>query len=413
MVRRVLLVAFQYPPMTGTSGIQRALRFSQYLTDFGWEPMVLTAHPRAYENTSDDQCDDIPPGIVVKRTFALDAARHLSVGGRYPGVLARPDRWISWWPSAVACGLQLIRRLRPCAIWSTFPIPTAHRIGLSLQRRSGLPWFADFRDVMTEKGYPADPVVWRVWRKLEQETITRSTRAIFTTPGAAEMYRQRYTACPAQRFVTIENGYDEKLFDQIDTKIDSAARRDSRGPFVLLHSGVIYPSERDPTQFFRALRELMDEGTLAGQLRIVLRATGHDSHIGALIERFRLQGTVELAPAIPYRDSLREMLTADGLLLLQARNCDRQIPAKLYEYLRSGRPILALASGDTENAVRSAGIDTVAPLDSVVEIKWVITRYIRLLAERRAPTASPEARARHGRRHKALELANMLDAVCA
>ena len=103
--------------MTGTSGIQRALRFSQYLPEFGWEPIVLTARPCAYERTSDDQVADIPSHIHVERAFALDAARHLSVFGAYPRLLADPDRWMSWWLGGVPSGMRLAarnaRRRRP------------------------------------------------------------------------------------------------------------------------------------------------------------------------------------------------------------------------------------------------------------------------------------------------------------
>src|SRR4051794_35891220 len=84
-VKRVLMVAFHFPPSAGSSGIQRTLRFVQHLPALGWEPVVLTAHPRAHERTSNDLMDEVPSGVKVVRAFALDAARHLSIRGRYPG----------------------------------------------------------------------------------------------------------------------------------------------------------------------------------------------------------------------------------------------------------------------------------------------------------------------------------------
>ena len=83
-MKRVLLIAFHFPPVQGSSGVQRTLRFARYLPDFGWEPIVLTAHPRAYAETSDDQLKDIPPGVRVIRAPAWDSSRHLSIAGRYP-----------------------------------------------------------------------------------------------------------------------------------------------------------------------------------------------------------------------------------------------------------------------------------------------------------------------------------------
>ena len=81
-MKKVLMIAYHFPPLAGSSGIQRTLRF----------PLVLTADPRAYERTSDDLLDEVPSGLVVERAFALDTARQLSVRGRYLGWLARPDR---------------------------------------------------------------------------------------------------------------------------------------------------------------------------------------------------------------------------------------------------------------------------------------------------------------------------------
>jgi hypothetical protein len=104
MVKRVLMIAFHYPPMRGSSGIQRALKFSQYLPEFGWQPLVLTVNPRAYESVSHDQMCEVSDHVRVARAFALDTARHLSLRGRYPGLLALPDRWISWWLGAVPRG---------------------------------------------------------------------------------------------------------------------------------------------------------------------------------------------------------------------------------------------------------------------------------------------------------------------
>ncbi len=91
----VLMVAFQFPPFAGSSAVQRTLRFVQQLPPHGWQPIVLSAHPMAYEHTSDDLLAEVPPHVPVQRAYALDVARHLAWRGRYPGVWARPDRWAS------------------------------------------------------------------------------------------------------------------------------------------------------------------------------------------------------------------------------------------------------------------------------------------------------------------------------
>jgi len=95
-MKRVLMIAYHYPPLRGSSGIQRTLAFSRYLREYGWQAIVLTAHPRAYPETGEDQLGDVPVDVPVYRAFALDASRHLSVRGAYPKLIALPDRWSSW-----------------------------------------------------------------------------------------------------------------------------------------------------------------------------------------------------------------------------------------------------------------------------------------------------------------------------
>eukprot|EP01034_Spumella_vulgaris_P042863 gene42863-53182_t len=198
--------------MRGSSGIQRTLKFSQYLPQSGWGPVMLSAHPRAYANPGDDQMGDIPSSVPVTRAFALDTARHLAIGGRYAGFMALPDRWASWCLGAIPAGWRLIRRHRPAVIWSTYPIASAHLIGLVLRRLTGLPWVADLRDPMTDVSYPSAPRTRRVFQWIERKTIEHCTVAVCTTPGAIKTYETRFPSIPRERFRLIENAYDEENF---------------------------------------------------------------------------------------------------------------------------------------------------------------------------------------------------------
>lgn len=79
--------------------MQRALKVVRYLREDGWRPVVLTADPRAYASTHSNQLSEIPDDVPVHRAFAIDTSRHLSFRGKYPGCLAWPDPWVSWWPA--------------------------------------------------------------------------------------------------------------------------------------------------------------------------------------------------------------------------------------------------------------------------------------------------------------------------
>jgi glycosyltransferase involved in cell wall biosynthesis len=368
------MVAYHFPPLAGSSGIQRTLRFVQHLPALGWQPLVLGASPRAFVKTSNDLMADVPAGTVVRRPFALDTARHLQFGGRYLGWMARPDRWVSWKFAGVHEGLKLIREFRPDVIWSTYPIATAHVIASALHRKTGIPWIADFRDPMAQDGYPADPLTHKSYCDIEAEAAAHARYCVFTTPGAARIYQQRYPAA-ADRMVVLENGYDEESFASLP-----AAAPAGPGPMVLLHSGIIYPWERDPSQFFAALALLKQQGVLTPQdLQVRFRASVHDDLLRSLASKHGAQDFIELRPAVPYREALAEMQSVSALLVMQGSSCNEQIPAKIYEYLRAGKPVLGLTdpAGDTAGVLRQAGLHDIARLDSVDEIAALLPAFVR------------------------------------
>lgn len=408
----VLMVAFHFPPLAGSSGIQRTLRFVQQLPRFGWQPLVLSAHPRAYEQTSTDLVSDIPAGTVVERAFALDTARHLAVRGRYIAALARPDRWITWKFDAVRAGLRMIERYRPAAIWSTYPIATAHVIGAELQRRSGLPWLADFRDPMAQDGYPADPKTWQSFKAIEQRAIEAARWSLFTTPSAVRAYRARYPAAAA-RIVQLENGFDEDSFVAAEASL-GAPQPLNPGAVTLLHSGIVYPSERDPTQLIAALGRMRQQGHIAPQsLRLRFRAAVHDDLLRRLAAQHGVADLVQTLPPLPYREALAEMLRADALLVMQGDNCNEQVPAKVYEYLRAKRPILCLAdpAGDTAAVMREAGVDAIARLESGEAIEAALPLFVQAVASGSAALASADAVQRASREQRSAALAGLLHSV--
>ena len=402
------MVAFHFPPVAGSSGMQRTLRFAAHLPSFGWQPTVLTAHPRAYERTSQDLMSEVGADVAVERAFALDARRHLSARGRYPWWIASPDRWASWrWGAALSAG-RLMRRRRPDVLWSTYPIATAHVIGADLHRRFGIPWIADFRDPMAQDGYPADPRIWRAFEAIERRTVQMARWSVFATPGAARVYENRYPHF-AHKIRVVPNGYDEASFAALE---GLAPEPLTPGAITLVHSGIVYPSERDPTCLFQALGRLVSVGKFGqGRLKVRFRASGNDAMLDELVRRYGLQSLVEVLPPIDYRGALAEMLRADGLLILQAANCNEQIPAKLYEYLRAGRPLLALTdpSGDTAAAVRAAGIGAIARLDSPDEIAVALEHFVEAIRQGRAVLPETTAVARLERREQARDLARLLD----
>ncbi len=407
--RRILMVAFHYPPCTGGSGIHRTLKFSRYLPSLGWDPAMLSAHPRAFAQTGQERLGEIPASVPVMRAFALDTGRHLSIKGRHLRWLGLPDRWATWWIGAVPCGLSMVRRHRPDALWSTYPIATAHLIGLTLHRFTGIPWVADFRDSMTEDGYPREPWMRRTYLWIERQTVRHAARLIFTTGSTRAMYLQRYPNLSPARCLVIQNGFDEEDFAQV--RLSPVTPLPTTKPLRLVHAGVIYPDDRDPLPFFRALSKLKKERAVSAKsLRIDLRATGSEEYYQRALTELGIEDVISLLPGIPYAQALQECADADGLLLLQAASCNHQIPAKAYEYLRLGKPILALTpeKGDTAKLLLNAGGTTIADLASTEDLYRTVPRFLSAVRAGTHPVADPLHVRRYSRECQAQELAQCL-----
>ena len=405
---RVLIVAYHFPPQAGSSGLLRSLKFCRYLPEFGWLPTVLTINPRAYERTDGSQMAEIPTDIDVIRAFGLDSQRHLSLGGRYLRSSALPDRWVAWLAGAIPAGLNSIRKNNIDIIFTTYPIATAVLIGYFLHVLSGKPWIVDFRDSMTEEGYPEDPLTRRIYQWIERKAIRHGSRFIFTAPAAVRMYLERYPALSPDQCLLLPNGYDEPDFEGL------VPRHAVHDRVRLLHFGLIYPWERDPSSFFRALARLKAEGQISPEtLSIDLRACGADARFQKDIEDLGIQDLVHFLPALPYHASLKDAAEADCLLLLQAACCDHQIPAKAYEYLRLSKPILALTThtGDTAGLLNEAGGATIVDIADENAICSVLPSFFHSVRSGTHPL--PRAGNAYSRRSQARRLAECMNGAMA
>jgi len=227
-----------------------------------------------------------------------------------------------------------------------------------------------------------------------------------------QMYRQRYPGVPQSAWQVIQNGYDEENFSQVEADLDCG--NSPEGKIVLVHSGLLYPSERDPTCFFQALSELKSEGRIdSDSLCIKLRASGHDDVFQPMLRQYNIEDIVSLEPPVNYGAALEEMLCVDGLLIFQASNCNHQIPAKIYEYIRAKKPVFAMTDplGDTAAVLQSAGIRAICPLDSTPAIKAGLMEYIDQVKSRQGGVASDDIIPAYSREHRASELAKILDSI--
>ena len=353
-------MAFHYPPEASSSGVLRTLKYSRYLNDFGWRVTVISPQEDAYEVVDQELVRQIPSTTRVIRTNYLNTKRHLSFRGIHPALFALPDRWVGWLPWGVAAGKDLFRKDPYQLIYSTSPHATAHLIAWRLARATGLRWVSDFRDPWVEDppepGAPAGFVYTRLNTWLERQVIMRSDKVIASTGELRDLLRERYAQQPAEKFQAILNGYDEADFEGLPTP-----HQTSGNCMVILHAGSINASFRDPRPLLRALARAAALGTIdLSKIRIRFLGGGafsESAELRSTVSQLKLTEVVEFVGRVPYSEALMALAEADLLLLLQASpDTTGLVPAKLYEYLRSGKPVLALVhKGATGEVLRETG----------------------------------------------------------
>jgi glycosyltransferase involved in cell wall biosynthesis len=404
---KILYVAFHFPPIQGSTGTIRTIAFTKFLAQAGWDIRVLTMRPEAYEDVAVENEALIPANVGVERAFGFDARTKVSVAGRYPGVLALPDRWQSWIFGGYRLGRRILRSWKPDVIVSTYPIPSAHAIGYLLSRRFHIPWVAEFRDPMLQDDYPSSALERIAYRYIERLVFKHAGKIIVTTPGCREMYMNRFSNRLDADVILIPNGYDPDFF----IKLPQPNRPKPSEHLTLLHSGLLYPDDRNPSSFFRAVRSLKESGDLDdAQVEFRLRASGNEEQYAKIITSLHIGTLVKLLPRVPYAEAVEEIRSADALMLFQGASCNNQIPAKLYEYMYAGKPILAFADpvGDTGRLLQSVGVTSIAPLEDERQIASLLRKFLKELRSGNAYTVPEQIAETFSRRHLAQKLGEVL-----
>ena len=410
--RRVLMVAFHYPP-AHAPGALRTLKFTKWLGEHGWTPSVLTAPPARAGSRDDALLEQVPATLHVHRAGCFDAKATFAIHGKYPGFLEIPDRYLSWLPPAVWKGVRIVRAERITALFSTSPIPTAHLIAGIIHRITGVPWVAELRDPWSAAPNPGR-ARQAIARQLERTVVRRAGGIVTTTALLASQLATLHGAVVRRKINVIPNGYDEDDF------ADLGACPPTEPSFRLIHAGHLYDNARRPTALLQALRACLDAETLPSGTTLDFIGDGErnaSSVVAREVEHLRLTGTVRFGARIGYRAALAAMMSSSALVLLQGGSATfTQVPAKAFEYLRSGRPVLVLApaGSSTDEVVRRfpavwrADMDDVAAIAAALVLIYDQWASGLRVVDRRGPQL-----ARYERRQTTRELAQVLDAVVA
>jgi hypothetical protein len=342
--KKILLITYHFPP-SAASGTFRLLGFARHLPTFGWRPLVVAPPTLPWEPIDPQLVKQVPAEAIVQHVpYPIGAPKLLRV-------LAQNAIWL---PRAWAACKRLIQEQRPDVILTSGPPHCVHVLGHYLKRSTGLPWVADFRDPWISEGKSKKLGLMQRWAlRWERSVFQNADLILANAPNACRMFQETYPNS-RDKVVTLTNGFDPLAGQEF---LPALANRKVYPTTVrLLHAGEIYAG-RDPQPLFEALADLntATESVVPYRLQILGR---NESDLDALLRQNGWADFVEVQGQRTYQESLEAMGNADLLVLFDSPGRTMGVPAKLYEYFRAGRPILALAepNGDVATILRESGV---------------------------------------------------------
>jgi len=413
-MKRVLVLAYFFPPLGG-GGCQRTLKLVRYLEPQGWRSSVVTTAGRDYWILDPTLEGEIPGSAEVLRVGGLTAGKFLQAlarvgvpvqepqGRRNAGPLGAlraiqrwtllPDGYRGWAHAAQRAAEVRIGRGGIDAVWTTSSPESAHLAGLALKKRHHLPWVADFRDPWVGRVTYHPPTSWHDARNraMERRVVSAADQVTVVSEAMAALYRSRYPEIPPERFVCLPNGFDSDDWRLADLA-SADGTRDPGAPrrFVLLHAGQL---AHRPT-----VRTLLDGARLArdrdpgARADLLLRFVGGNEEIGPReLSRYALGEALEFLPSQPHIESLVSMRRAAALALLgHGGSADSLLyTGKLYEYLSSGRPVLAiLDDGPAAQLIRATGAGFVIRPGDTERVAALLLEWLDAWRAGKGPSAS-------------------------
>ena len=395
--RKVLIITYYWPP-SGGAGVQRWLKFSKYLRDFGWEPVIYT--PQNPEAPAVDHSleSDIPAGItIIKRPIIEPYMAYKSFVGMKKGekvnagFLKEKDRpglaediavWLRgnfFIPDARCFWIRpsarfLIKYLadHPVdAIVSTGPPHSMHLVALKVHQKLKIPWLADFRDPWTGIDFyhqlKLTLLADRRHRLLEKKVLRDATAITVVSRDMADQFK----AIVDREYKLVTNGFDEQdisplPLDQLDEL------------FTISHIGSINAS-RNPAKLWKTLAAMVKTNqAFAKKMRIKLVGKV-DIEVLKDIEANGLADNFIRVEYMPHREVMHEIQKAQVLLLLinNTPNARGILTGKVFEYLGSGRPILSIGpeDGDAAEILNETASGKTADYNNEDKMQQIIEAY--------------------------------------
>jgi hypothetical protein len=349
--RRVLIVTYHFPPEP-SAGALRPSYLAKYLSEFGWEPTILTRYPgpgvsrRENVVTSIDlferfgikgRTDGLGAHVPLMNGAAQRPAAVRSAREFAKSILFFPDRAAGWLPAALFQALQVSAHTRFDAIISSSPPLTAHIVASLVARFRGLPWIADYRDLWSGNPYFDTDLRTRATCALERWFVRRATRITAVTADMAA--RQRDTL--HKESDVIPAAYDPQDWETISDSDPTA--------FSMFYAGMLYDGQRRLDIVFSSVAALKDAGDPAGSAAR-FNIYGHDDQfVRELAKKFGLSDAVRSSMPVERSVILRAERAAAVLLLPLSviPGTAQEVGSKLFEYIGARRPIIAVGPADS------------------------------------------------------------------
>jgi glycosyltransferase involved in cell wall biosynthesis len=378
-----VMLAYFFPPFGG-AGVQRTVKFVKHLPAFEYHPVVVTGlGPRSDGTIPPDSTlgDELPPGLSVYRIDSEEPASRSRIERRLRSLLGLPSPFASWWVNgAVKCGLRACMSGSVKFIYATVSPYESALVASRLAAKTGVPWIADLRDPWALDDMEVFSTFIHKRRRFEQmrDWLATASTIIMNTPEAERALVKTFPTLAKKRIVTITNGYDEG-----DFKGTPPPRQD--GKFRIVHCGLLHTEAGLQVRRKQAWRRAMGGGdrsvdVLTRSHFFLLRAlelwSSRDAQalrdlevvfVGASSQTDRdageesaLSRCLQFTGYLPHAETLNYLRTADLVFLplynLPPGERARTVPGKTYEYMASGRPILAaVPDGDAKDFLDRCG----------------------------------------------------------
>jgi len=422
--KKVLIITYYWPPSAG-SGVQRWLKFAKYLPQFGWEPMVFTPENPDFDLRDPGLEKEVPKNLEVlkfpiwepygifkklKREKIQDASKILERDrkGMFDKLaiwlranLLIPDPRKFWVKPSVNFLTDILEKNGIDVVITTGPPHSMHLIGRDLKRKTGVKWLADFRDPWSTWEFldtlPMGKLAIKKHLQLEKSVLDEADEVVTISPT----FQKEMSQLHPRKISLLTNG-----FDQADLPEGFAPPQFQTGRLHLVYTGII-DAIRDPLPFLRSYQKAFKGSQVETSLTFVGKVS--DKVRDFIQQQDWLREKVVFAGYVSHQEVFGFYEKADMLLLIltNTKNAKGNIPGKLFEYMATQRPILALGDpqGDSANIIASGNAGKVFSHQEEGEIE----DFLKDFAKGDIPFSGNQAFSKYERKELSKQLAAYLD----